>query len=335
MAAAPDQKETYDINGRTEVDETLFDEPTETTPDNGTANEGAPDQTTTQTDDDGTGTETTQDNPDAKPPGDPKQPEQQPKQQTEQPKPREGEKWAGKYDNIEQLANAFRNLGGNPDRYKDNPNALEDAYQVWQSEFTRARQHIANQEELDQIPDNNQDQEFKPDDYLKTVDWGKVQTAEDVIRLTLDAVGHMMKGLESRIPDQTKLAETLQVNIQDREERNRALSYVEGKVPRLQTDPKFRRQFAAYIKEEGGLKKGRPYQEQMDEFMKDFLSIGQAASEEYTRMNTASQQNKAAAQVPAQKTDTAVQNSTKPEDDILGDIVNAHKETVEKFGGIR
>ena len=116
---AQEPKETYNINGKTDVDESLFEEP-QTQDDNGSPQQdgGDDEQTTQQQTPENEGAETEQTPEGGETPQD--KGNTQP-QGGEQPKPKEGEKWAGKYDNIDQLANAFRNLGGNPERYKDIP----------------------------------------------------------------------------------------------------------------------------------------------------------------------------------------------------------------------
>lgn len=242
----------------------------------------------------------------------------------------QAEMFAGKFKSLDDLKSAFAELGGNPAKYSD-ARALEEAYEVRQSEYTRARQQVAEQERINRQVENisrqpqpEANKTLNPEELLSELKQSgaldKIETPEDLIRVTLEAVtsrlGNLNNGL-SHEQVQEIISET-----KAREERLSELHSLESDIPRLKSDEGFRNLFAIFVKEQ---RLNGQYQSLRESF-KDFVKIGQSVGEEYVN------QNKATAEVKQSATSVpdngAIASGSKDEvDDILG----AYNERQSKF----
>jgi len=327
MADNAPQKETYsEATGRLEIDTDFLvpEDDTQTTPPSSDdtpsvqpEDNPAPKNDEPANDD----TETPQSDPE-KPQGDPEKP-QAPK---EEPKV-----YAGKYHSVDELKKAYQNLGGNPDRFGDNAQALEEAYEYRQSEFTRLQQEEAERQRLQerQTEDTPKDPNQMVEDMMNKVDWSKVDDAKDLGKQLLSIfMQNMPQNTPAPTPEQ--LVEKIAPMLQEREQKQKALNYIEGKVPRLTTGQGFRKAFALHVV--SGRKDGTPYprtNEGLDEAMKDFLSWGKSIAEEGAKAYQTQTQQKQNALPPKEHGGDLPQPT---EEDEIDEVIAYHKERQSRLG---
>lgn len=200
-----------------------------------------------------------------------------------------GKVYAGKFKTEEDLRHAFINLGGNPNRYTTTE-ALEEAYEVRQQEFTRARQEEAERRRLNQNIENqrrttpNQGEDpSNMEALLDKVDWNKVENARDLGRELIRLMSQVVPKNEPNLPSEQELVERIMPIMKEREERVNELRELETDIPRLRITPgknnPFRDAFAKHViaeKQTGSFISLR-------KSMESFLNWGREIAEEASR----------------------------------------------------
>lgn len=229
--------------------------------------------------------------------------------------------YAGKYNNLNDLKAAFYNLGGDPEEYQD-PKELEIAYKVAEREFTRSRQRLAEQEKVDQPQETKETPEDFDDKILDQVNWDKVENARDLGKELLKAFKQMLP--QQQQPTEEQLVERIMPAIQEREARQKELTDLETRVPRLTKDSEFRTAFAFYIQ---GQKQNGTFRS-LDTSMKGFLKLGESLASEANSMSQQQEKDKLSA-FPSQ--DKGEGLPTKDNTDETDDILDAYEERKNKF----
>lgn len=318
---APSTTETVnETTGKSEADPKDFltedegnasettDESKDTTADTEDASEEASDttedtETKTETEEESEETETSEDTEDESTPS-----EEAPKL------------YAGKYKSLDDLKEAFVELGGDPAEYKDEK-LLEEAYKVRQREYTRVHQTKPVEEDQDQPPS----EEDIIEDALGKVDFSKVKNAKDAIREATRVAVQVMRQTNPGL-DEKKLTENLATQLQERDRKQKEISALETDVPRLRTDKGFRKQFAYYVidkQKEGAFVS-------LKSAMRDFLNEFSTIVDEAAKAKTAQKNAKGATTQP----DAHSQGATGKDDDDrdeVDDILTAH-ESRARFG---
>lgn len=275
------------------------------------------------------------------PPSKPKEGEENPNPENKPEEGGEPRKYAGKYDSPEQLKAAFIQLGGDPAVYGDNIDAVEQAYEVRQAEFTRARQEQAEKARLEIQQRQEALDAKKPvftneqiDGMLDKVDWSKVNDARDLGRALLTMLGENLPRNNGQQLTEEQIAGIVQIQqakSAEREAKLTELHSLEAKVPRLKSDIAFRNSFANYLE---GLKANGGYVN-LESSMKDFIKVNQTIVEEGNRIFNENQQAKsdAATTTPPDiaSNSSAVSQKNTPEDDILESIIGEYKQEKGKF----
>ena len=164
--------------------------------------------------------------------------------------------YADKFKTEEDLRHAFINLGGNPNRYPT-VERLEEAYEVRQQEYTRARQEEAERRRINQNIDNRQPtpgQNGNPSDMealLDKVNWDKVENARDLGRELIGLMSQIAPKNQPSLPSEAELVEKIMPLMQEREARANELREIETDIPRLRAIPgqenPFRDEFARRV----------------------------------------------------------------------------------------
>ena len=228
--------------------------------------------------------------------------------------------YAGKYKNLDDLKEAFVELGGDPDEYKDEKQ-LEEAYKIRQREYTRMHQTKPSEEEQDQPPS----EEDIIEDALGKVDFSKVKNAKDAIREATRVAVQVMRQTNPGL-DEKKLTENLATQLQDRDRKQKEISALEDDVPRLKKDTGFRRQFAYYVidkQKEGSFVS-------LKAAMRDFLNEFSTIVDEAAKAKTAQKNAKKATTQPDSHSQSAGDNDE--DHDEVDDILSAHSERSQRFG---
>jgi len=260
------------------------------------------------------------------------QPEKDPAQQ--QPQQQEERTYAGKFKSVEDLRHAFVNLGGNPNKFKSDE-ALEEAYEVRQSEFSRVRQEaatIARLEQPIQNPNNTTPNQTgnpleNPEALLDQVEWDKVENARDLGRELLKVVAPLMQQPQIAMPSESELVDRIMPVMQQREAAQRELQAIETEVPRLklvegQENP-FRNAFAMHVKNE---KQSGSFSD-LRTSMKNFLSWAEDISTARAAAKVASTE----AKVDAAPTDNRGEGLPNGQADEVDSIIGAFKSRQDKF----
>lgn len=253
---------------------------------------------------------------------------------------------AGKYASVEQLQDAFVNLGGDPSHY-DTPEKLEEAYSVRQQEYNRSRQQFTQNQPPTPTPlppPVFKDPQQIVSDILSNTDFSKVKNATEMGAALVSAFAPVLaeqqrvfqEQLKATQVDPTQLAQTLQ----EREAVLTEIRDLETEVPRLryQTDEKgqpipnpFRDSFAAYVK---GLK-GLGTYTGMKDAMRTFISPAQSVAAETAKKAAEDAAAKKAAtttQPPDGGASPVVTAPNNSDEDVVGGILQARKEHIGKFG---
>lgn len=254
--------------------------------------------------------------------------------ETTPPTPPATEKlFAGKYKTLEELKAAFIELGGDPTRYST-PEALAEAYEVRQSEYSRVNHEQAN---LDKLNQNIEKGGEKPvidqdgvDKLLTQLDWTKITDARDMAAQLLPIIFNNLPKLlpQAQPMNEKDMVEKLAPMIAARETKLKELRDIETNVPRLKTDKTFRRAFAGYIRgqKDDGTFKG------LDSAMKDFLGLSQSIVEELGKTKTETTQDKGSAAPAPDGGQGAPGGETKT--DEADDIISAHADYMGKYNFI-
>jgi hypothetical protein len=239
---------------------------------------------------------------------------------------------AGKFNTEDELKKAYQNLGGNPDRFKT-VEALEEAYEYRQGEYTRVQQENAEAKRIADLATQDQQTAAQPttdeqaDAMLAKVDWSKVETAGDLgkqlLRLFMES---MPKNTPP--PDANQLVEQIMPIMQEREKRLSELHTLETKVPRLTKDIPFRNAFGRHVMDEK--KSGRFVD--MDTAMKNFLEWGKSIVAETQQNQTQQQADKEAALQPTQQGQALPGNGEQRGDEV-DDIIGSYKARNDKLNG--
>jgi hypothetical protein len=311
--------ETYNpATGLTNVDESSFEIPedAEDTPENGgestPATPPAPDP----------------DQPPANP--DPSKPATTP----EPPKPAEPVLLAGKYSTEQELKNAFVQLGGDPNKF-DTTEKLEQAYEVRQAEFTRVRQEQNEARRINEEVDKKDSQaqllsEENLTKMMEQVPWDKIGDAKQMF---VEMAKVLLANVPTnQMPSEQDLVARMTPMIQERESKLTELHDLETKVPRLKSDPSFRKAFAYHVQ---GEQQEGAYQG-IGQAMKNFLKFNQGIVDEVGKSfaDNAAAKNDAGATTPPDG-GANMGGAPKPseDDDILGGIVSAYNDHTNKYSG--
>lgn len=312
--------ETYDpATGLTNVDETNFEIPedAEDAPENG-----------------GESTPATPATPDPNQP-DPANPEPKKEEKpTEPAKPAEPVLLAGKYSTEQELKNAFVQLGGDPNKF-DTVEKLEQAYEVRQAEFTRVRQEQSEAQRINAEVDKKEKQnevlsEENLTKMMEQVAWDKVTDAKQMF---VEMAKVLLANIPTnQMPSEQELVARMTPMIQEREAKLTELHDLETKVPRLKSDPSFRKAFAYHVK---GEQDEGTYQG-IGQSMKNFLKFNQGIVDEVGKSfsdNNAAKNNAGATTPPDGGANMGGAPKPSEDDDILGGIIGAYEEHTNKFSG--
>lgn len=335
-APAATTPETYNSNGRVDVDEAAFlteddpeikkeAEPTTTTTETTTPAKAA--ETTTETGKTGEETTTTEAGKAAV--GDPKL-------------------LAGKYNSEEELNGGLTGLGLDPTKYADTA-AKEAAYTAGQAAMTRITQQATDQEKADRDaaaaaannPAPAQNATDLAQKIIGSLDMTKINDVGELVQQLVPAlIANMPTPQQQLSPEE--IAAQIQPKIQEREERIKALAGLETEVPRLAmkvdeatgkpvpVDPVFRKAFAVHLmgnnykRDAAGLKQA----------MTDFLGLGRSIAEAQGIQIKENAADKGSAAQPAGSGQSPANGAAKgtPEDDILGGIMGAFEDHSHKVG---
>lgn len=329
----PKNDEKYTPEGRTIVDDSVFDDPGEGEDIN------TPEDTNPPEDKGGGEINADVDNPDAD-----NDPEDGKDDDVDDPDkkdndPDEGKDdvlIAGKFKTKEELEKAYQNLGGDPAKFKT-VEGLVEAYTYRESEFTRLKQEQAERDRIaNLIPENTGKDKIVPnsqatvDEMMKKVDWTKVTDAQSLgQQLFTIMLENMPKAQQELTPEQ--LVEKVMPMMKEREEKQQALHEIETEVPRLKSDAAFRKAFAYHVV--GGKSDGTKYprtKEGLKDAMKDFLAWGKSIADESARQTKINNDSKnAAAGIPTGGSADIVNNK---KGDEVDDIISAYAEKQKKLG---
>lgn len=311
---APSETETVnETTGKTEVntndflseDEGNASETTEESKDTTEDTEHASEETTETTEDTETTTETEEESE-----------ETETSEETEEestPSEKAPKLFAGKYKNIDDLKEAFRELGGEPDEYKDEK-LLAEAYLVRQREYTRVHQtKPTTEEDHDHTPTEDE----IIDQTLEKIDFSKVKNAKDAIREATRSALQIMRQMNPGI-DEKQLTERLATQLRDRDQKQSEISAVEADVPRLKTDQGFRKQFAYFVMDQQ--KEGSFVT--LKSAMRDFLNTFSTVVDEAAKAKQKQKDAKRATQQPAEHSQDTGDAGEKG--DEVDDILKAH-----------
>lgn len=242
---------------------------------------------------------------------------------------------AGKYATVQELKDAFIELGGDPSKYADET-ALENAYEVRQQEFTRVNQERANLDRLNQNIAAGEAQNPTIDEdginqLLAQVPWAQVKDAKDL-------AGHLMRIMVNNLPKlmpqgakpltEEEIAAKVAPMVAEREKKLKELNDIETKVPRLKTDKPFRTAFAQYVrgqKDDGSFKN-------LDESMKGFVGFTQAIVDDLGKTYQENQAAKVSAGAPTEGGEAPQSTGGgAPAKDEADDIIDAFVDYKGKF----
>ena len=254
--------------------------------------------------------------------------------------------WAGKYKNEAELRAGFVNLGGDPNKY-DTAEKIEEAYSVRLAETTRVNQERAERERLDaeaNAPQNTP--EAITAKIMSEIDYTKLPetaTAKDLVEMLIPAIVKNLPQPSVRSPEE--LAQEVQPILAKQAETQAALGEVEAEVPRLRvvTDEAgkaipnpFRDAFAYYVQAQrinGTFNpNGVPLAQALKDSLKSFLSVSETVVTDKVNQQKTAAELKAAAGNPPEAGGAAIPQTKSPEEDILGGILEAHKDRKGKFG---
>lgn len=267
----------------------------------------------------------------------PEKPAETPDPQPAQPEPTK--LYAGKYQTKEELNAAFIQLGGDPANYGNDPEKVAEAYQVRQSEFTRTRQAVAQEERQKELAQKQAERQQQAkglvqEEIQKVIAKQPKDVTELLQHLTeamTNIVTQTQQPLQPEI-DPNQIAETIQPIIKEREEKITELHDLEKDVPRLTSDINFRNAFAVFL--QGQKSSGRYIN--MKESMKSFLGPNQTIVNDQVKKA----QDEAAAKndaIHSTQPNGGVNNSAPekktPEDDIVSGILSEHSTHVKKYRG--
>lgn len=232
---------------------------------------------------------------------------------------------AGKYKSREDLETAFYSLGGDPTRYKGKGDEiLEEAYEVRQSEFTRSRQQVRQQEPTPEPQNQNQtpSEDELVTQVLNEVDFSNIKDAKDLIGASIRA---SIKVLSNKIPDPDSIVARVQETNQKQDALTKLQNELEAEVPRLKTDPVFRDAFAGFllIKKNRGTFSGDA-KEELRQFTRSYVS-GEAPASNPT---PGKDSGRGLPQAPLNIANTSTPQGTDEVDDILGAFSDRQKRTV-------
>lgn len=167
---------------------------------------------------------------------------------------------------------------------------------------------------------------------MKKVDWTKVTDAQTLGQQLFTI---MLENMPKEQPQQMtpqQLVETVMPLMKEREEKQKALSDIEGEVPRLKTDMAFRKAFAYHVV--GGKSDGSKYPRTkagLQEAMKDFLAWGKSIADESSRQTQIQTKAKKSAQAPRETGAETPPGGGKQMDEA-DEIISAYAEKQKKFG---
>lgn len=246
---------------------------------------------------------------------------------------------AGKFKTEDELKKAYQNLGGDPTKFKTTA-ALVEAYDYRNSEYTRVQQEQAERDRIARIIPNTPHKEtvtpavpLTADDMMAKVDWSKVSDAQTLGKQLFSIMLEAMPKAQAADPTQQmtpeQLVEKIAPIIKEREQKMEALNEIEVEVPRLKKDQAFRKAYAYHVV--GGKADGTKYpktKEGLKEAMKDFLSWGKSIAEESARQTTVNAAGKKSA-LPAPEAGGEMPGGGKG--DEADDIISAYAENQKKY----
>jgi hypothetical protein len=261
------------------------------------------------------------------------EPVEEPKPAEPAPKeePKEEKLYADKYKTIDELENAYIELGGDPAKYKDRPEALEEAYQVRQSEFSRSRSDLKRVEELRKEPVKSF-QEILSEEMDK-YDPATFASPVDMWNANKEATAKAMERYEQQV-------KTSQITPQEMDHQIKTineLKNLETKVPRLTKDAQFRNAFAYHVekmKQDGTIKKTATGTFDLTDAFKNFMEGQKAVVEEASKVFAETTEAKTLS--TATSNDNSSQNPASaprkaPGDDILDGLIEYHNEQDRKY----
>jgi len=240
--------------------------------------------------------------------------------------------YADKFKTVQDLKNSFIELGGDPARYGDNTQLLEEAYAVRQREFSTSRAQIAHINQQPTAPQKTF-QEILGEEFAK-YDPTKFESPQQMWEAQTKATAEAAKRFEEqqvRTPQITPQEMDRQIKIVNN------INALETKVPRLRTDSSFRNAFATHIRvmrDEGRMPMNPDGTQNLVGAMKDFIGGQRAVVEEASKAFEA--QNDAKTLSTAANADNPPANPAgaprrSSGDSLADELLQAHDEYVRKY----
>lgn len=189
--------------------------------------------------------------------------------------------YADKFKTVQDLKNSFIELGGDPARYGDNVQLLEEAYAVRQREFSTSRAQIAH---LNQPPAEPQKtfQEILSEEFAK-YDPSKFESPQQMWEAQTKATQAAADRFEKQ---QTQVQQITPQEMDRQIKIVNNINALETKVPRLRTDKNFRQAFATHIRvmrDEGRMPTNPDGTQDLVGAMRDFIGGQRAVAEEASK----------------------------------------------------
>lgn len=242
--------------------------------------------------------------------------------------------YADKFKTVQDLKNSYIELGGDPARFGDNVQLLEEAYAVRQSEFSRSRAQLA-QPAQPAVPQKTF-QELVREEYAK-YDPTKFTTPQEM----WEAQAKANEAAAARFEEQNQGRQQQQITPQEMDRQIKIVNNVhsiETKVPRLKTDRNFRNSFATHIRvmrDENRIPVRPDGTEDLDACMKDFISGQSGVFAEAQKAYGAQQDAKALSTTVATEGGAQAPGSGTPHrnsnDALVEDIIGAHNDFQRRY----
>jgi len=189
--------------------------------------------------------------------------------------------YAEKFKTVQDLKNSFIELGGDPARYGDNVQLLEEAYAVRQREFSTSRAQIAHLNQPPAAPQQTFQEilkeefsKYDPNSFAGPVDMWNAQQA------ATEAAAARFEKQQTQVQQITPQEMDRQIKIVNN------INSLETKVPRLRTDQNFRQAFATHIRvmrDEGRMPTNADGTQDLVGAMRDFIGGQRAVAEEASK----------------------------------------------------
>lgn len=324
--------DNYDANGIQQVSDDVFgfDEPASEAPETPTVT------TIHETDEEFEATQETTEEPTdetvQEPNQDPENPQQPTAQEPAQPQT-ELKMYANKFKSVQDLKNSFIELGGDPAKYGDNVQQLEEAYAIRQREYSRVRAEIAHPPAQPAAPQKTV-QELMQEQF-GSVDPSKFQTPQEMWQAMMNGFGNVLNQVQAQQPQPQQGYSPQEVarHVKTVE----AISELERLAPIIKTNKMVRDNFAMHIRvlrDEGRMPTTPDGQQDLKAAYKDFVqgysALLSESQKSFTDTANAKQLSTATNQDTAQKNPAAAPKVS-ASDALVNEILDYKKEYDRKY----